>query len=155
MKLGKHYRVYLLRCCNCHLRNLRPTYSNTIKWKNSNQQSGKKIDAFDSTHLCILCANIDRRHVIDDVLDGPSIDSLPIATWHVATQGWTSDWRWCGRSRGWLRFRRYASRSPRFRPLPFSRCESTWTRQIQRTRHSRVSFVRTYHHGQFKFIECI
>lgn len=154
MKPGKHYRVYLPRCCNCHLRNLRPTYSNkTVKWKNPNQQSGKKMD---TTHLCILCANIDRRHVIDDVLDGPSIDSLPIATWHVATQGWASDWRWCGRSRSWLRFRRHASRSPRFRPLPLPGCESTWTRQIQRTRHSRVSFVRTcIHHGQFKFIECI
>lgn len=116
----------------------------------SKSAGGKK--KFEATHLCILCANIDRRHVIDDVLDGPSIDSLSIAAWHVATQGWTSDWRWCGGSGGWLRFRRHRSRSPCFRPLPFPRCESAWTRQIKRTRHSRVSFVRTcMHHGQFKF----
>lgn len=96
------------------------------------------------THLCVLGADIDRRNVIDDVLDGPAIHGLPVAARYVAIESRTPDWRRCGWSRGRFRLGGHAFGSPCFRPLPLARREATGTRKIQGTRHSRVSFVRTY-----------
>lgn len=96
------------------------------------------------THLCILGADVDRRNVIDDLLDSPTIHGLPVAARYVAIGSRTSDWR-CGWSRGdRFRFGGLTFGSPCFQPLSFARCEATGTRKVQRTRHPRVSFVRAY-----------
>lgn len=96
------------------------------------------------THLCVLGADVDRRNVIDDVLDSPTIHGLPVAARYVAIESRTPDWRRCGWSRGRFRLGGHAFGSPCFRPLSLARCEATGTRKVQRTRHPRVSFVRAY-----------
>lgn len=115
--------------------------SNRLRFVSQKIASWKK--KFRSTYLCVLGADVDRRDVIDDVLDGPAIHGLSVAAGHVSIERRTPDWRRCDWSRGRFRLGRYAFGSSCFRSLPLARCETTGTRKVQRTRHSRVSFVRT------------
>lgn len=96
------------------------------------------------THLCVLGADVDRRNVIDDVLDSPAIHGLPVTARYVAIESRTPDRRRCGWSRDRFRLGGHAFGSPCFRPLPLARRKATGARKVQGTRHPRVSFVRAY-----------